>query len=180
MFTVFHKDDAVYTDISLKMSNYLTEGYTLPLVAAEDKLYIGYDKPFKNPYIGLNTLNTNSGTITAKYHTSSGLTDLTINDYTQHLSTRGFIKFDRPSDWIEGDINGVSKYWVELTFSADLSLTTELSGIGIIFADDTDLLEGASNMTKYLSGDSSFIRYHQSVRNEIIQHIRSKHRVFSI
>lgn len=163
---VIHDDNGSFIDFSADAKNYLRDNFTLNFTAAEDKLYIGLYKPFGDFYFELE-----SGTGKTLTYKING-NQIDAEDDTRDFSRSGFIHFDKPTDWVAETINGIEAFWLEIT--ANLDFIDVVTGLNIVYADDIDLKTEVRNIDILLAkGDTSFIAYHQGVRDEIIQTLRN-------
>lgn len=163
---VIQDDNGVFNDYSRDAQDFLRDNFSLDFVALEDKLYIGLYKPFSDFYFELN-----SGTGKTLTYKING-TIITIDDDTKDFSRSGFVKFAKPESWTAETINGVEGYWLEIT--SNLDFIDDIQGLNIVYADDNDLRTEIRNIDILLAkGDTSFIAYHQGVREEIIQTLRN-------
>lgn len=163
---VVQDDNGSFLDFSADAKDFLRDPFTLDFVALEDRLYIGLYKPFREFYFELS-----SGTAKTLSYFING-NPLTVEDDTRDFSRSGFVNFTQPEDWTVETIDGVEAYWVEI--SSDLDFTDIVTGLNIVYADDTDLKTEIRNINLLLAkGDTSFIAYHQGVRDEIIQTLRN-------
>lgn len=163
---VLQDDNGSFNDFSVDARDFLRDNFIIDFVALEDKLYVGLYKPFSDFYFELN-----SGTAkTLTFKVNSNI--IAVNDDTKDFSRSGFVKFDKPESWTAETINGVEGYWVEITADADFS--DDVQGLNIVYADDNDLLTEIRSIDMLLAkGDTSFIAYHQGVRDEIVQTLRN-------
>jgi hypothetical protein len=171
--TVLFDDNGVFSDFTLEAENYILDTLTLPIVAAEDNLYIGYHKPFSDLYIEIDTaFATNEPKV--EYWNGTTWAILQTKDRTNNLKRSGFVEWDQNiSDWAVNAVNNVSLFWVRLVFTADETLV--LKGINTVFATDIDLEEKYRNISEFKNqNDTTFIATHQSVRNDIVQKIRNQ------
>lgn len=164
---VFHSDNAVFADYSKDSADFLRDDYALDFIAIEDELYLGLYKPFNSFFVELKTV-----AIGAQLSFEINGNPLSVVDDTKNLERNGFINFEKPTSWAKETINGVEAYWVKLNSSVDF--TAEIQGLNLVFSDDNDLFEEARELNRMLAkGDTSFIAYHVSARNEIIQTLRN-------
>jgi hypothetical protein len=169
----FHDDNSLFADYTLDAREYLRDSFTINYTEAEDFIYIGLYKPFYQNYVEM--VNPAAGlTLSVEYSTSAGWSTLNITDYTKNLSRSGFIKWDleTSNDWALSTVDNEEKYWVRIKLGIDFSL--EVQGWNMVFSDDNDLLAEVRQINKYLAkGDSSFIAYHLSARDDILQDLRN-------
>lgn len=172
---VLHDDNGTFFDKSAMAFDYGRDSFVLDLVSAQDYLYVGLYKPFKSLYAEMKVLNTNANTFTAQYWDGSSWTALdNFLDMSQGMTRSGFITWSKNTSWAKTPVNGDSMYWVRFKPSADFLNTTEVQGLNIVFADDGDLQNEFSQILSYKQSLLSFITYHQSVRDDIVQALRNK------
>lgn len=173
--TVLHDDNGTFVDWSIEASDYNRDSFVLPMVAAEDKLYVGLYKEFNTLYSEMKVVNAVSQTFTAEYWNGSAWVDLDVFvDNSKGFTRSGFLKWDKPSDWASTSVNSESAFWIRLTPSADLTALTEVQGLNLLFADDNDLQVEFSEILSYLGTKLSYATYHQAARDEIVQGLRNK------
>jgi hypothetical protein len=125
----------------------------------------------------MKVVNTNANTFTAQYY--NGTTWVSLDnflDLSKGFTRSGFLSWSKSDIWDNTSVNSTDLYWVRLRPSADHLVTTELQGLNIVYADDQDLTNEFSSISSQLSnlGLSSYITYHQSVRDDIVQALRNK------
>lgn len=173
---VFHDDNSVFVDISKECVEYGRDSKVIQLISAQDYLYIGLYKPFNKIYAELKVVNTNANTFTAQYWNGSTWNSLSnFYDLSLGFTRSGFISWSKSSDWSSTSVNSETLYWIRLKPSADHSATTEVQGINMLFADDQDLVNEFSTINSYKANFNilSYVSYHQSVRDDILQAIRN-------
>ncbi len=121
-------DDAAFIDDSTSVRDLdLTTYSALPANAAL-KVYIGWDHPFCGIDFENSLANTNAVTLTLKVGTGAGTWSAAVGvvDFTTlagaTLGQSGqIVMTEDPIDggkaWIQTAVNGITKYWVQLTFS---------------------------------------------------------------
>lgn len=175
--SVLHDDNGVFADRTEEAADFSRDAFSITLNASEDYLYVGYRKPFAAAYCELATANTNANTFTMEYYngtTWAALED--TRDLTKGLTRSGWLGWTKPTTWAEVAVNSVTKYWVRLRCSVTHSATS-VSGLNLVFADDYDLqLEFPSVLaTGFLpSGETTHLKTHVAVRNELIQDLRNR------
>lgn len=172
--TTLIDDNGTFIDVSIDTNNYLKDQLPLNIVAAEDAIYIGLFKPFYKLFIHLQNSTSATTNLTAEISNGAGFSSLAVTDDSKGLSRSGFITWGKDvfDTWMEQDVNGETLYWVRLTFATDF--TADVDGVNLLFADDDDLRAVQRDIDRYLfSGDSSFLAYHVSARDEIIQSLRN-------
>lgn len=135
---------------------------------------IGYYKPISDLYIELITPNETSETVVFNHFTPTE-TVTTITDKSKNLTQSGFISWNRESiSPVKTIRNNQELYWYELKASGDMG-NIVFRGIDIVFSDDSDLKEDYPDITDSLpSGEVSFIKFHKSARDRIIQSLNNQ------
>jgi hypothetical protein len=191
--TVFRYDTSAttYYNLSKEAYEYQRDTLAIPLETA-DFLYMGRRKPFYAIYADVNASYPNavSCTLTAEYYNGTAWTALTLAvEDTKGFERSGFIKWEAPTDangdevWESVTINSADKYFVRLIVSANLTSTTKLNGLNIIFADDEDLKREDYNILALLPEDAdevaatSHILTHVASREFIVDHIKRSGKV---
>lgn len=173
---IFHDNNSVFVDISQEMADYSRDSKVVELVNAEDYLYIGLYKPFNKVYAELKVANTNANTFTAQYWNGSTWNTLeNFYDLSLGFTRSGFLSWSKSTDWASTTVNSANLFWIRLKPSADHSATTELQGISMLFSDDQELVNEFSTINSYKSNLSltSYVLFHQTVRDDIVQAIRN-------
>lgn len=170
---ILHDDNGSFVDYSKESSDFLRDDYNLDFVAIEDSLYIGLYKPFSSLYFEFKTPNGSDIGITLEKSTGAGFTNMDLTDDTKGFQRSGFFNVNRNNEnWESQDVNGQSAYWLKLTASNDFNV--DVHGLNIVFSDDNDLVQEVRLINDFLApGDNSFISYHVSSRNDIIQRMRN-------
>jgi hypothetical protein len=161
---VIFSDNGTLKDLSEALNNHVSGNATLPIVAAQDYLFLGADAPFNHRWVEVGTANTNAAKVSeiavwdgTKWTACAEIIDDTLNS----AGTIGFSKSGRLAwvpdknkpGWSRDDTQAVSGaeitgletvkiynlFWVRIKFSADMSGTTALSYLGWKFANDEDL-----------------------------------------
>lgn len=197
-------DDGTLTDLSASLNRYHADSETVPLVAADDKLYIGSELPFNHRYVNLSTANTSASIISTieLWNGSSWVEAVDILDQTLSggatFGRSGIFSFapDRNTSWsIEDtteDIPALSTlkiyklYWMRLTFSADWDVGTAVNYIGHKFADDSALapngyrdLERSDVLAGYEAGKTNWDEQHIAAAEEIIRFLKNNRTLWS-
>lgn len=164
------------SDHSRPLENYLSDSVVETILTGET-LDIGYYKPFSDLYVELATTPPAvSNNLLGSYYNGSW-TSLNLYDRTNGLSRSGFIKFEKEDyeDWKKTTLHGKELYWLRLSVDTNDLVNIQFIGINLVFADDTDLKEGYSDINEFLPENSpSFIGYHQEARNYILTYLRNK------
>lgn len=169
--SVLHDDNAIFADYTPDARDYLRDNFAISFVSLEDSIYIGLYKPFNKNYIEFKTPAVADVNLTATYWDGTAYQPLTLVDDSKGFTRSGFISFEKPSDWASNTINGKDKYYIKL--NAD-DFTADIQGLNIVYSDDNDLRKEVRCIDDYLQqSDISFIAYHNSARDEIIQTLRN-------
>lgn len=162
--------NGVYTDYSIKLKDYGTP--SIPLTISDtDYLYIGNYKPFNNLFIQLATPNNITSSLSAEYFDGTAWQALTIIDETYNFFESGFIKFNLPETWASNEVDANTKFWIR--FKTDISQSQiDISGIGILFSNDLDLIAARSNIVSKHNNGNSWVVKHEEARKEIIGRLR--------
>jgi len=173
---VFHDDNSVFVDHSNDSFDFSRNSYLLPLVSAEDFLYIGFRKPINTFYVDMKVVSTET-TFTAEYFNGTTFTSLSnFFDDSRGFSRSGFVRWDRnQTDEAATTIDGQEAFWYKLKPAADFGEGAEVQGLNILFSDDQDLNDEFDCINDYLSDNrTSFVLFHQSAKRDIIQELRNK------
>ncbi len=186
MLEIIHDANGTMTSYKNEAADFARDSFTIALDKDNDYLYIGFNKPFYNLYVELETANTNANSFTAEYYDDEGSwSSLTLLDETKGFTRSGFIqwrknlglKYEDSSnnieEWDETTVNGVEAYYIRLRPSATHS-STAVRGIGLVFSDDQDLAAEFYGISDYLSSRDSFILVHASARDKLIQDLTDK------
>lgn len=172
--TTLIDDNGVFTDVSIDTNNFLNDSTSLTFVAAEDAIYIGLFKPFYSIFLNINNVSVGSNGLTAEFSNGAGFSPLAVTDDTKGFTRNGFIKWEKDvfDSWLSQDVNGISLFWIRFTLTTDF--TADIQGLNLLFANDDDLRGVQRDIDRYrFSGDTDFVPYHVSARDEIIQSLRN-------
>jgi hypothetical protein len=165
-------------DLSVNLNKYDSIESEFTYISNQDYLYIGSRLPFNSIYFKLKQLNENPANMYVEVWDGENweFVDELI-DETNGFKKSGYITFtpNRDAGWsmestnsTGGSIPGLQnviiydKYWMRVTFDADLTDSVSLSWIGHIFADDADLeseypdLGKASVKVSYKTGKTNW------------------------
>jgi hypothetical protein len=175
----FFSDNSTISDWTPALSNYKTGSKVFPFVAGEDCLIIGSRLPFNHFYVKMNVLNVTPSTMSISYWAESGWRSaVEIIDETSAMTSSGFVSFtpDKNTNWkMESESSSIPElsnvivydyYWLKISFTNSLSLTTAIGWIGNIFSNDDDLaaefpdLVKSSVLTSYQSGKTDWQEQH--------------------
>jgi len=171
--SVMYDENLTFIDFTQDSRSFIRDAFSLAYVSAPtNHLYIGLYKPFYNFFIELTTVAENP-VLDFEYFDGSIWKALSVIDSTKNLKRSGFIQWERElSDWVSTAINEKDRYFVRV--SANIDFTAVIDGLNIVFSDDNDLIKLERRIMKQLAkGDKSFIAYHESALEEIIQRYRN-------
>lgn len=193
-------DNSVLKDLSVPLGNFKSGTQVMPIVAAQDYLYIGSDFPFNHRYIDVSVVNSSASSITVHlWDGSNWIQAVDVIDQTSvagvTLAQSGVISWV-PSDdntWSREDTNndgdqitgltGVDirdLYWARLTFSNDLLAGTALEFIGHKFSDDNDLeihypdLTRSAVKAQFKAGKTDWKLQHIQAAEDIIKDLKKR------
>lgn len=172
--TVLHDDNGTFNNLTEKAADLTRDNFTVQLIAAEDYLYIGYEKPFGSMYLETYTTNTNANSFTAQIYNGTSWVSVDISDESQGLTRSGFVFWTKTS-MNSVAVNSLTRYWIRLKPSVDHT-STVMRGINLIFANDAAMVSEFSEITNsnlLPAGEVSHIRTHVSTRNHIMQSLRN-------
>lgn len=161
------------TDLSEKLESYAQDTVAITLLSAEE-IQIGYYKPINALYIENSTSNSNTSVLSVQYYNGTAFTNLTISDRTSGLARSGFVTWGRnQTNEALTTLNSLELYWYKLKVSVSTSAMV-IKGINLVFSDEQALQEEYPGITKYYpTGQTSFINFHQTTRDDILQMIRN-------
>jgi hypothetical protein len=128
---LYTTDGSTYTDVSNDLTDLdLTTGFTVPSNSAL-RVYIGNDVPFVGFHFATSSPNTNANTMAVNVWTGSSWTSVSVRDFTRlggasFGQTENVIMLQDPLllGWQKNTINGITKYWIEVSWSTALSAST--------------------------------------------------------
>lgn len=150
---VFYSDNGILRDFSVNLNKYDEVESEFHYISGEDYIYIGSRLPFNSLYFKVTHKNNQAANMYVEVFDGSKWEFVNeLIDETNAFKLSGYITFtpDRDSGWSiedtdDGDVPGLEsvkiydKYWMRISFDADLSNHVCLSWVGHIFADDSDL-----------------------------------------
>src|SRR3990167_11019377 len=180
---VFFNDASAvtFTDRTLEAYEYNRDTFTMPLEfdPSVDYMYVGRTKPFHAIYVEISVANAVSTTLSAEYYDGTTWTALALPvEDTKAFQRSGFIKCEVPLEdsstrtllWEENAVNSVTRFWIRFKVAADLTSTTALKGINIVFSDDEDLKSEDYGILNYLPKDE----YGTAAASHILSHLAAK------
>lgn len=195
-------DNGTLNDYSHIFNDFSSQTQTIPVVAAEDYLYLGTDLPFNHRWFEVSAVNSNASVASVEiWDGNSWVSAVDVVDQTSSggvaFAQSGYVSWsvDRNSGWGQEstteDITGLTTakiydlYWARLSWSADLSASTALKFIGFKFASDNDLgayypdLNLSGTKTAFESGKTDWNEQHFLAAEEIIRYLRKKNIIWS-
>lgn len=194
---VFWSDNGTIVDISNTVNDHKSDSQVLPIVAAEDKIYIASLLPFNHKWIEMTVVNDQASVITAdiwwgnKWNPALDVLDFTASSGVA-LAQSGIFRFqtDRLKGWdreLDGfDVTGLTGvnindyYWMRMNFSGDLNALTSIKYIGHNFSDDDDLysyypdLNNANLQDSFDTGKTDWKEQHFMAAQVIIRDLRTR------
>lgn len=156
-----YSDNGTIKDFSTELSDYHENSAVIDYTTAEDYLYIGSELPFNSLYFKVDSQNSIASSIKIEYWDGSNFIEMVeVKDETSvggvPFSRSGHINWvpDKNYTWTDEDtvdtsdqenIDGLGSvtiydlFWLRVSFSASLTVSTELSWLGPKFCTDNDL-----------------------------------------
>lgn len=195
---IIHDDNGTLVDLSKQANEMFGANASLPIVAADDKLYIGSSLPFNHRHFEVATANAATSVVSTveiwdgnSWVAAVDLVDYTLNSgSTVTLYQNGIISWtvDRDSSWgLEESTENIpalatlkiyDMYWARMTFSANLSNTTAIKYIGYKFSDDDKLrvlypdLVRSTLLTAWQTAKTTWDEQHIIAAEEIIERLQ--------
>lgn len=200
---IIWQDDTTLKDMSVELNDLTAGSYTIPLVAADDKIYIGSDLPFNHRYFNVSVVNAVASVCSVEiWDGNNWVAAVDVLDETSTsgatLAKSGIISWttDRSKAWgiedttenVEGltSLKIYNMYWVRLAFSANFTASTALKYIGHKFAKDADLvpagypdLNSSDVKTAFETGKTNWDDQHISAAEEIVRYLQQKNYIRS-
>jgi hypothetical protein len=158
MKRVIFSDNATLIDHTLNLLNYHSGVGLVDYVATEDYLYLGSNFAFNSFLVKMDTVNTQATTMSIDYWSgSSGWKSVVeIKDETSGLTSDGYVTFVPDKNWgwnrddtvnsagVEevtglGNVTIYDQYWIRVSFSVTMDVTTDIAWIGHLFCEDDDI-----------------------------------------
>jgi hypothetical protein len=161
---IFYSDNGILRDFSVNLNKYDEIESEFHYIPGEDYIYIGSRLPFNSLYFKVTHKNTRPANMYVEVFDGQDWEFVNeLIDETGAFAKSGYITFtpDRDTGWAMEDTSGggdnipgletlkiYDKYWMRISFDAELSNHVCLSWIGHIFADDADLGSEYPDLTK--------------------------------
>lgn len=156
---VLYVQNGVIHDASSALNGFRSGTYVLPVVAAQDALYICSELPFNHKYFDVSVANAVASVVSVQTWTGSEWKDaVDITDETAvagaSLGQSGLLTFGMDLDRISWswhrDSNTIpelvgtrifNQYWARFKWTVNLTSSTALKYVGQRFSDDGDLFD---------------------------------------
>lgn len=152
---IFYSDNGILRDLSVNLNKYDSIESEFDYISGEDYIYIGSRLPFNSLYFKVITQNEMPANMYVEVWDGENWEFVNeLIDETGAFQKSGYITFvpDRDTGWNMEDTNSggniitgldslkiYDKYWMRISFDADLSSGVSLSWVGHLFADDSDI-----------------------------------------
>lgn len=180
------------TDTTEKTKTITSDSLVFEMVTS-DFFYLGFTHPFCTRYFNFKTLNTNSTNVKVEYYTTSGWRSVEdLVDQTEGFTKSGFISWLNPGDWFWSEqapivhqspyfLQGLLKYWVRISVSADLSAGTELQSVLNLFCDASDFAVLYPEMlsdSRYLPpGQTDFLPQFNAAKDLVVNRLKQSGKI---
>jgi hypothetical protein len=186
-----YADNGTLTDYSVQLQDYHAGSSTFTLVAAEDAIYIGSRLPFNHLFFKVGTANSNVASMNILYWSGTEFTSVvdSIDETASSgvtLAQSGFVTWtpNKNTSWQREDSEDITelssivvyeRYWLKITFSADLSADVALSWCGQKFSNDHELgseysdLDRSEMKAAFESGKTDWEEQHVRAAQIIVQ-----------
>lgn len=200
---VIWSDNGTLKNLSLICNNHISGTQVLPIVGAQDYIYLGSDAPFNHRWLEVVTPNTESLSLSVEYWDGKNwvacveVIDETVDtNGAKSFNKSGFITWvpDRKkSGWSADDTNDGSSnvitglstvtiydlFWVRLKFTGTATVTTEISFLGHKFSNDEDLyslypeFETTEAKVRFKDALTTWDSLHFEAAKQIIRELKS-------
>lgn len=154
---VLYKSGSTITDITTGVKRYETGNESLAaLTASTDAIYIGQEHPFNHLFFRFNTANADASNMTVKIYDGTEFVDVAeLIDETSlagaSFGQSGYVTWQPDRDeagWQWDDTDDITElntvkiydlYWIEITFSANLTAGFDLKWLGNLFCNESEL-----------------------------------------
>lgn len=173
---VFHDDNGSFSDHSDSAADYVRDEYSVQMVAAEDYMYFGFDRPFGSIYNEIVTANSNSNSLSLEYNNGTSWVSLGLTDETNGMTRSGYMIWSRPSDWAASTVNSQEAFYVRIRPDVDHTAVS-IRGQNLVLSDDNMLKQEffeIDNINLLPPGESSHIVNHVAARNKLVQSLRNR------
>lgn len=194
---IIFSDNSTLIDYTHELTDFRSHTATIPVVAAEDAIYIGSMLPFNHFFFEFQVHNNETANINVQNWWGSDwhncfdiidLTKLTGSTFGQNgIISWSIDNFKGWDIWSRNDssnigiqsLNIFERYWIKLTFSANLKATTSIKYIGHKFSDDTGLygfypdLNNQYLKSAFAAGKGDWNEQHYQAASEIEDYLNA-------
>ena len=195
-------DNAVLKDLSRNLNDFLTGSEIIPVVAAQDFLFMGSELPFNHKWIEIKSPNAANSKIKIEMWDGNDWVEaVDIFDQTAiggaTLAQSGYLSWvmDKDESWAQDDtldandnvnviglkdIKIFDLYWVRISFDNNLTASTELSFVGHKFSDEFDLeiiypiLNTANAKDQFKKGKTDWKDQEFLAAEEVVRYLKAK------
>ena len=126
-------------------------------IESDDRIMIGYSKPFNKIYFDLGTVNDVVADITVAYFNGQLSVSLTNSDGTEtgsdtSLGQDGIISWAIPENWVVQTVNEVEAYWIHLTWNNTLKTGVTIKRIYVTLDEQTSMVPLYDDLTNVYDG----------------------------
>ena len=158
-------------DITNGVNAAIDTALVLSLNVGTNTLEVQNDKPISKLYFSASSAH--GGALAVQYWNGTSYAAVSsLNDLTNSLKSDGWVEWVNPTDLAK---DGDYYKFLFVLSGVTASVNETFRFIGIVFAEDKDLKKEYPNISDYLpAGDTSFIRFHASTADAIVQFFRAK------
>ena len=190
-------------DVSDAVNNHASGTLILPLVAAQDYIFLGADAPFNHRWIELGAVNDQASAITVAIWDGNAWIDCAeMIDLTKDSAGTKTLAASNRLIWVPDpfktgwgrddtktssgrEITGLGAarifnlFWARLKFSGDIKATTELKYLGWKFANDEDLyalypeFDTSSARERFKTGTTTFDQMHFEAAKSLLRDLKA-------
>ena len=158
------------TEITSALESALDTPISVSFGVGTTTISVKSSKPLTKLYFDLTS--SHDGTLSVQYYNGAFGLLTTVDDRTNSLKSRGWIKWTKPTDEVK---NGDFYEYRFLVSGVGTLVVGSLVFAGVIFAEDKDCTKDVPNLADYIpEGDSSLIRFHVSAMDDLVQYFRGK------
>ena len=161
---------------------------SLPFVVETSHFfYVGFHGKFAARHFQMDTVNTNSVTLTVKQFDGTSFVAVEdLVDQTSGFTQSGFISWSNEVSWVANEVVPVTStdgedlkmFWIQISVSSNLSAGTSLFSVLNLFSDNdavSPLYPELISDTRFLpSGQTNFLKQHQEAKNRVVRRLNQK------
>ena len=196
------EDDTTLSEFTVEANDYHSGVTVIPMIAAEDRIYIGSYFPFNHMYFKFGTVNDAASVLSIDVWANSTwrpvvevLDETALSGST--FGQDGYVSWvpNRNNGWQRDDtvtssgsetitgLGGVTiydRYWARLSVSADLNSLSSVSWAGTLFSNDNDLgaefpdLTRSTVLSAWEAGKTSWEEQHVKAAEVITDDLRER------